>query len=245
MNCSNDDSAACCGLCHYKPVVVIATHNRTKITTENISLLNKMQIKPHVICVTSANSEVIHFRKHFPDITIGITENRPLGKKWQAGITHLENERTQQYNPLIILGSDDLLHPDYIKKSLRMIQQGYDLIGLTSWYSYDVARKKLYLTEYVNKNKDFPIGSGKVYSKRILDKMKYRVFDEKLDRRLDDFGYYSAQKLGAKIGLIREPMVLAVKGKWNELNPIERYLNSPNIKAAQVSTDILKEFGYQ
>jgi hypothetical protein len=117
------------------------------------------------------------------------------------------------------------------------------MVGLTAWYSYDVKRKKLYLTEYKNKNIDFPIGSGKVYSKKLLTKMNYKVFDRGADRRLDDLGYKNAVKAGAKIHLIRDPEVIAVKGDWNEMNTIEAYLKSPNISSKIAKIDIIKTFG--
>lgn len=169
-----------------------------------------------------------------------IDDIKPLGNKWQRCV---DLARHINPNPLIISGSDDFLSKDYIKMVQRLINQGFDLIGLTSWYTYDTKSNKVYHCEYRNRNINFPIGSGKAFSNHILEKMKYRLFDIKLNRKLDDFGYYSAISHGAKIHLIRDPHVLAVK-QGDDLNPIESYFNSPNINTKEVNISVLQNFNY-
>lgn len=217
MKCVKDD-LACCGICGTNPVIVMCTHKGREYITEK-----------------NAKSQSCRF------VIIGneIPDN-PLGLKWQCAV-----EKAKQYNPnpLIICGSDDFLSEDYINKVQRLVNQGFDLIGVTVWYTYDEKNKKIYHCEYINKNLNFPIGSGKSFSGRLLEKMKYQLFDIKLNKKLDDFGYHSAIRKGAKIRLIRTPEVLAVK-QGDDMNSIESYLNSPNIKAIEVKLDVLNFFKY-
>ena len=114
MKCSKDDSADCCGLCDYTPVVVIATHERKELTTKNINELLLMTPKPKIVIVCSSQDELEYYKElgvnvvHYP--------NRPLGAKWQAGVNVAAKLGA---NPLIILGSDDFINNDYLKFALQ------------------------------------------------------------------------------------------------------------------------------
>lgn len=234
VNCPHDDKANCCNRCPY-PVVLIATHHRLKITCKNIESLQKQTLVPKIIVVTSDQDESVYFAE-----TYGIEslyhKNEPLGAKWQYGVCDA--------NPLIILGSDDILAPDYVEQVCRKITDGYDFVGTTAWYSYDEYRQRVYDTSYTNKNSDFPIGSGRAYSSQLLNKMKFKLFDVGRARQLDDFGYYSAMKYSAKTFIIRSPEILAVKGDWISMNPMHKYLTSKNIHMQNASLEILKKFDY-
>jgi len=234
VNCPHDDKAECCGNCPY-PVVLIATHHRLKITCKNIESLLNQTLVPKIVVVTSDQDEAIYFAE-----TYGIEslyhKNEPLGAKWQYGV--------RDANPLIILGSDDILAPDYVEQVCRKIKEGFDFIGTTAWYSYDEYRNRVYDTCYINKNQDFPIGSGRAYSSVLLNKMKFKLFDTSLGKKLDDFGYYSAIKQSAKTFIIRSPEILAVKGDWAQMNPMHKYLTSKNIQVQNADLDVLKKFDY-
>ena len=241
MNCPNDDLGKNCKdcTCKYNPVVLIATHERTDITTKNIRLLRQQSVVPKILIVCSLRSELEYYKTL--DVSVVMHENLPLGKKWQNGVRAAAQLVA---NPLIILGSDDILHRDYIKNALIKLNEGYDFVGSTSWFSYDEKRGRLYRCEYMNVNKDYPIGSGKVYSKDILDKIRNKVFDSNSSRKLDDNGYRMISSRGANIYLNREPLILAVKGNWVQMNDIGKYLHSPNIKCELVDNKYLSVFNY-
>jgi len=235
MTCSRDDSGACCWLCDYNPVVVIATHRRKEITVKNISALRKQTFAPQIVVVCSEHDEFEFYQKQ-PVKTV-MEENRPLGLKWQAGVRAAYK---MQANPLIILGSDDILHFDYIRQALIKLEEGYDFVGMIYWYSYDLLQDKVYRSYYRNINAEFPIGSGKVFGKKILDACQWKLFDTNMDRRLDDRGHKVTS--GFKVFLFKTPEVVAVKGDWPQLNTIDKYLKSPNIKTQVVSKDLIKDF---
>lgn len=239
MICSKDDSGKTCPdcTCMFNPVVVIATHQRKEITTKNIKLLKEQTDVPKVIIVCSLQEELEYYKQF--QVTVILSENKPLGKKWQSGV-NVANKLGA--NPLIILGSDDILSSGFIKMVLNKLKQGFEFVGCTAWFSLDVKANKIYSSRYINRNEDYPIGSGKVYTKSLLDRIGWKVFDQKADRKLDDQG----QRLisGCKYYLYKEPHILAVKGGWNELNPIQSYLNAPNIKNEVTDMKVLQKFGY-
>lgn len=228
MKCSKDDSADCCGLCDYTPVVVIATHERKELTTKNINELLLMTPKPKIVIVCSSQDELEYYKElgvnvvHYP--------NRPLGAKWQSGVNAAAKLGA---NPLIILGSDDFINNDYLKFALQKLNEGFDFIGLTHWMMDDVIGREKYHCQYTNLNVDFPIGSGRVYSKSILEGIRWKVFNSSLDKHLDDQGFKNVKNRNAKIFLHRSPEVLAIKtGK--EMNTVEAYKRSRNITCKRI-----------
>lgn len=242
MNCYKDDSASCCGgYCNYNPVVVMATDKRIEITTANIAALKKQTMSTKIVLVVSDRAEMDYYAK-MDDVTVLLEPNRPLGRKWQIGVNVAY--RKLNANPLIILGSDDLLHPDYIKMAVGKLIEGFDFVGMTTWYCYDVKNTVAYQSEYIAINADFPIGSGKVFSKKVLDSCSGKLFDMAADRKLDDIGH--ARVRGFKSFLIRQPMVLAVKGRWQQMNTIEAYLKAINIRTRRLQspTQVLSTFNY-
>lgn len=236
MICPKDDAADCCGLCHYKPVVVIATHGRKEITTLNIKTLKDQSIIPQIVVVCSDQDEFRYYKEL--GVTVLLEPNRPLGRKWQIGVNIAYNMGA---NPLIIVGSDDLLSKGYIKRALEKLKEGFHFVGCTAWYSYDVKSMTTYQSIYTNLNKDFPIGSGKVYSRLILDACRAKIFDVNAEKKLDDLGHKNSVKFNQF--LIRTPEILAVKGRWTTLNPVDKYIGARNINTKRANIDMGEKFG--
>jgi hypothetical protein len=241
MTCPKDDSGTPCKdcICKYNPVVVIATHQRKEITTKNIELLKQQSFVPRIVIVCSLHTEFEYYKTL--GVSVILEANNPLGRKWQCGVHVAHNMNA---NPLIILGSDDILKKDFIKNALLKLNQGYEFIGYSAWYTYN--KKHLYKSTYVNRNEGNPIGSGKVYSKEILSRIRYKVFDTGADRRLDDQGTRLIKNEWAKTIVLTDPDILAVKGNWGEMNTLDAYLKSPNIRNERIKdhSDVLKQFGY-
>jgi hypothetical protein len=228
MNCPKDDSGDCCGLCDKKIFVVIATHERTAITTRNIESLKLQTPQPKIIIVCSDRNEFEYYKTL--GVTVVMEPNRPLGRKWQCGVNVAKN---MYADVVVILGSDDLLHKNYLREALSKITLGYELIGTTHWYMQD-KNYNYYHCKYTNQNENFPIGSGKVYTKSLLDRINWKVFDTRADRRLDDQGFRLSNANAAKVYLIKKPMVMAVKGNWTQMNPPQAYKSSRNISCIRI-----------
>lgn len=166
--------------------------------------------------------------KNYPNTYILLAENKPLGLKWQKGV---DVARNLEANPLIILGSDDVLMPGFVENAIKLLSK-YDFIGLKRFYVKHA--KKLYTIDY---KPAMPIGGGRVYSAKMLDAIKWKLFNPGLNKHLDDFGFDAAIKSGLKILLVSDIKnhgleLVALKGNWPMMNPFNRF--HPNISVVCV-----------
>lgn len=182
-------------------IVVIPTYQRIEITTINIKLL--LAQKFIVVLVVSDRHELEYYSQF--RIFIILSPNKPLGFKWQQGINYA---RSLSPDHVVILGSDDLLSKDFREKYKSVTT----FTGFKTFYAYSA---RLYQFEYLPEQ---PIGGGRIYPKEYLDAIDWEVFDSSKDRLLDDKGFYSIKKWNYQI--INETEVLAIKGRWPVLNPL-------------------------
>lgn len=194
------------------PVILIATHQRYQITAANIRSLYPLTV---VIVVTDIHEADLY--RDFHNVIVVMAANEPLGAKWQAGV---EAVRKMPHSHLVITGSDDILATGFADQCSSL---GYDFIGLRSWYV--LFKKRLYHIYYQAKD-NLPLGGGRVYSKALLERMDYKVFDTGKHKLLDDQGWEIAKK--SKHMLIKSPKILAVKGEWECMNPFN--IKHPNIR---------------
>lgn len=219
------------------PYVLIATHQRMSITRDNIKGLLSCGV--NVILVVSDSGEMEVFKQLFPEISIIHHPNFPLGNKWQSGV---QVAKKLKADPLIINGSDDLLCPEYFKRVTELRAEGYHFIGLKSWYVYDL--KSIYKFDYLA---SIPLGGGRAYSKELLEKINYKLFDTRKDRHLDDLGWASVTTSKMKNIILNEPLILSVKGDWRVMNPLNAMFGSTNAMLRETiinPVQILKDFNY-
>lgn len=165
---------------------------------------------------------------NFKNTHIIVAPNKPLGLKWQSGVNYAKKINS---DPLIILGSDDVLMPGFVENAIKLLSK-YDFIGLKRFYVKHA--KKLYTIDY---KPAMPIGGGRVYSAKMLDAIKWKVFNPGLNKRLDDFGFDAAIKSGLKVLLVSDIKnhgleLVALKGNWPMMNPFNRF--HPNISVVCV-----------
>lgn len=211
---------------HYKPTILIATHERVEITTGLINKLFADHASIQIVLVVSSITEFHHFKKNQPgDLHVIKAPNSPLGAKWQFGVTHAQKICA---NPLIILGSDDELNKDFVKNALKLLDDGYHFIGLRRYWVKHKGNK--YLIDY---RPVMPLGGGRVYSAKLLDSMRWKLFESK-NRRLDDYGWNQVVRIGARTILISDieragMEITAIKGDWPMLNPFDKNHKNLNI----------------
>lgn len=209
--------------------VVIATHQRTQITTVNIKQLINQGVKVVLVCSDTIEKS---YYENF-DIHVVFAPNNPLGAKWQAGVDY-----ARQYDPshIVITGSDDLLSVGFFEKYCI----GTDFIGFKAWYIWN--ENKLHLLEY---NCYQPLGGGRVFTKFALDKLKWKLFDNKKNKLLDDYAFH---KSDYSFYNYYHPEILAIKGNWEVMNKVD--LKHRNVKLlatyeGQEALKIMKEkFNY-
>lgn len=118
--------------------------------------------------------------------------NQPLTHKHNVGVL---KARELESDYVLLLGSDDVIHPDTWNYYLKKIKEGFTFICTTDLYFYNLENKKaLYWGGYTEKNrKDHPAGPGKVIAKEILNQWKWEPFmpghdgilDTSIQRRLE------------------------------------------------------------
>jgi hypothetical protein len=200
----------------WQPVVVIATHQRVIITENLIHKIINSHDTVKIVLVVSLIDEFNHFKSlNISRLAIAIWPNRPLGIKWQQGVNIAKKIGA---NPVIILGSDDELNPEFIDNALNLLDKGYEFIGLRQYRVKH--RGTLYTFNY---KPIMPIGGGRVYSANVLNLLKWKIFEPK-DKHLDDFGWKQVIKSKMKAILITDAehnglLVTANKGNWVMLNP--------------------------
>lgn len=201
---------------NWQPTIVIATHQRVSLTYKLVESLWQQHPNLHIVLVVSIVSEFDYFKKiDNSRLHVVMWSNKPLGGKWQQGVNFAKSIKA---NPLIILGSDDELNLDYIKNALQLLEQGYDFIGLRRWMVK--SKGTMYLLDY---NPIIPLGGGRVYSKRILDAIRWQIFQQK-DKHLDDYGWRQVVKTKMKAIIITDVerynlIITAIKGDWPMMNP--------------------------
>lgn len=216
----------------FKPVIVIATHNRTEITKSLLESLKNTHNNLQVVLVYTKSIE----RKYYESLNhtflhLVNSPNNPLGNKWQAGV-----RQARVLNPdcLIILGSDDRINDEFIANAYRLLDKGYHFIGLRR-YSI-IHRHKKYLIDY---KPIMPLGGGRVYSRQMMEAIDWHLFLAK-ERHLDDYGWLQVVKSGLKAICITDTEkygmeITAIKGAWPMLNPFNP--NHPNLRIIK-TTDV-------
>jgi hypothetical protein len=202
------------------PIVVIATHGRLEITSYNIKSLLRQSVVPKIVLVVSTLQEKFEYQKAFPDVVLVVSPNIPLGNKWQAGVDIAYEMKS---NPLIILGSDDILGDGYVERVCALVRRGHDFIGLYQWFVH--YQGKAYFLKYLAKQ---PLGGARAYSFKLLENLDGKLFDTKLNRHLDDYAIKKCKELSIPCKTDDQLTVHAVKGNWPVLNPLN--LNHPNVK---------------
>lgn len=208
-----------------KPVVVMAVWGRMRLVEINLRLLSTQNCE--IIVVASIQEDFDALRAmNIPHLQIVPAPNNPLGRKWQIGV---DQARILGANPLIICGSDDFLSQDFIEKASNLAKF-HDFIFFDNWFIHTPKDEKSYFLRYnMMKFSKPPLGSGRIFSLNFLEKRHWQLFDTGKDRLLDDFAWHNTRHED-KILLNPPGMhILAVKGEWEQLNPLERILSAESI----------------
>lgn len=200
----------------YSLIVVIAFTQRYDIMRKNLNSLKNC----HIILVGSDCD--LEFCKS-QNTSYVICNNDYLGLKWQIGVYF-----ARLFNPtgIIILGSDDILSNNYLK-TINELSIKYDMIGVRHWYiEY---QKRTYYVEYTDKVK-ITLGSGRYYSRQILDKIQWELFEIFLNKGLDDYGYYQViNHQGKNIDDDKNLSITSIKGEWDMINDFQKFCEFENL----------------
>jgi len=132
----------------------------------------------HELILVTIGSERKTFSKNHVEI-----RNNPLSYKWQAG---LEYSKTLNPDYVLMLGSDDFVCSNLIKTYTKEMEKGTDLIGLLDCYFLD-ARTNVFnhWVGYRNHRRGESIGMARMLSKRLLNKLDWKVWHKPINKGLD------------------------------------------------------------
>ena len=210
--------------------IVIASDGRMNIVLQNLAHLTTMG---EVFMTVSRREEQETIRTKFREVNVEVVPNIPLGRKWQMA---LDMARKKNPEIVVICGSDDILCNEYIANACKFLDKGFHFIGTSAWFMTD--GKTHYSTKY-KVMREFPAGSGRVMTHKCLEMINWNVFDTTANRRLDDKLLSMISTRGIKKYVSQEPEkdglnVLALKGQWIQLNPINKFLNVPSIDCRKI-----------
>ena len=103
--------------------------------------------------------------------------NAPLPMKHNLGVL-----RAKRLNPdyVLSLDSDDLIGSSLFHEYVRLAESGVDYAGLKDVYVLEGRSGELaYWPGYVGKREGEPCGTGRLYSKALLDMLRWRPWSDK------------------------------------------------------------------
>lgn len=110
-------------------------------------------------------------------------KNLPLGKKWNAGLAYCES---LDFDVLLALGSDDIISTSCLSVYKRYIDEGFDYLGWQDFYLLDTSRKKMkYWSGYQGKRNGESVGAGRMFSRSLLEKLDFKLWDSHKNKGLD------------------------------------------------------------
>lgn len=170
--------------------------------------------------------------------------NDLLGAKWQAGVSYAYARHYP--DALMILGSDDWVTSDWPFVCYREIRNGADLVGrnLRHILCFDKGQLDLYARKYTNRRQMEPIGTGRIYGRRILDALNWHVFDVERKSSLDGGSYKRMLAAGAMVRLIddTDQHVLLLKGPWECKHPYKEPINEVEEEQIEDAESWIKKY---
>jgi hypothetical protein len=129
--------------------------------------------------------------------------NHPLGEKWQYGLNCFR-PFASEIEAFLLLGSSDWITDNWCGLGLEAIRAGAGVVGreeihflhigegnaktMVRWKGYDEKARR---GEF--------IGTGRLYSRAILDRLEWRLFDRTKNTGMDWYSLQNAMKAGAKV----------------------------------------------
>lgn len=147
-----------------------------------IRQLKKLPINWKILCVGSEGKVSQEIAQK---AGVDYTEypNDPLGGKFNHGLLKIRG-----WNPdaVMVLGSDNSVTSGFIQKSVKSIQAGTDVTGCLDGIMIDtVSKKSIHWLGYGGRRSGEPLGSGRCYGGKLLERLDWKLWENRLNRVLD------------------------------------------------------------
>lgn len=208
-------------------VCVMPIYKRQPITIKTLELLKQQSLPIRIVTVGSTNIDKdsaskagVEYLQH---------PNRPLSNKWQAGIYY-----ARKYDPdaIMICGSDAWLTTNWCEVAHKYILDGFDMVGKRDFYtSYVVPGQKLAIIGRTYKTRKDPVGSGRLISKNILDKLDWSLYPTGLNSCMDGASYKRLKAQNFKLKVITDyddMVVMSIKSPlWETITSYNHVRDNP------------------
>lgn len=135
------------------------------------------------VCVVSPDDAPAYEIGRENDWEIVEADNRPLSAKWQAGLTRL---REYHLDAVCIIGSDDFLSTSVYVHLSTAVEKGALLTGYLDHYLFrGIDQKCVRWPGYEGAREGDTIGTGRTYSRELLEAVDWSLWPEAMDRNLD------------------------------------------------------------
>lgn len=124
------------------------------------------------------------FNRKFIDCTYWVEcENKPLGKKWNVGLT---SASVLEFDYIFLNDTDTIFNSKIFDTYIDFIVKGYDYIGVSDIYFLDYKSKKaIYSPLFTESQKGRSIGPGRMLSRAICEKVNWILWDNTINIRLN------------------------------------------------------------
>jgi hypothetical protein len=136
-------------------------------------------------------------------------QNNPATEKWNKALSYM---RTMGVDYVMILGSDDIISTEFVRKTMTEMAKNIDYIGCTVFYFFcgqGLDRGKL-----VKLDTPQTKGIGRTVSKRVLDLCDWRLWDVEKNWGMDAIATKNILKCNPTKAII-EDIIVDVKTKDN------------------------------
>lgn len=135
-------------------------------------------------------------------------KNIPLGAKWNRAF-----QEAEQFDPdaCLFVGSSDWMSDNWIWQ-MRPYLNDYDLTGTLGCHFIHLndQPRLVYWPGYNNSRKGESIGIGRMISRRMLDRMQFKPFNDRMDSSLDHSMQQTVTHLAGRVHVVSNIFISSV-----------------------------------
>jgi len=153
-------------------------------------------------------------------------QNEPLAQKFNFAF-----ERARTFNPdaVILIGSADLLSKELVEYYQKNYSPDADyVLGLKDLYLYEIStRRNMWWHGFPPAYADQPVGGGRIFSRKLLDKINWRPYaNMTINRGLDNNSsiYMKSKGIGMQTVLMQDSGIAVGLKPFQTLNKFETWL---------------------
>lgn len=160
--------------------------------------------------------------------------NNTLGSKWNAGLKAAEK---YDFDAFLFVGSSDFVSDNWLEYMSPLMDE-YDMVGKVSCKFLDLAENgtKIKMCDWKGYTVESgryleSIGAGRLYSRSILEKLNFELFDNNALSGMDNYSMKRVINAGGKIKAINDDEIQALSistDQWENKHKYAHVLDNEN-----------------